>query len=435
MGKFLKILFCSLIVFIAIYSIRIYFYKEGNVSNLKLENKSLVYSLKFKGVKSAVDFTSDGMENYYIAYPSKIQVVENNGKSYNLIEKKDFDISSIDYKDNKLYYTSKDKVYCYNIKNKSNSEFSSGIPNYGDYNKSIVRINGNCLYVSVGAATNSGVVGKDNNWVKSQPYLCDITPNDITLKGLNFGDSKTGAFQSSGTKSIKGQIIPEHFPGNSSLVVYNINGKQSNTFAWGVRNVTGMDFNENKLVCAIGGMENRGLRPVIGDNDYIYEIKKGLWYGWPDYSGGDPVTSPKFKGNSKLDFLLENHPSMNPPSPIYQHNKVSSLGAICADNLGDIDEKNCIFFYDKIDNLLYSFKYPKAQREQIKFDKNSKISSIRIYNKKLLILDSNKGYIYSIENRKNISTIKNLREYNYIYIYLIILTVFAIILVLKVKRD
>lgn len=437
MGKFLKILFCSVVVFIVAYSIRIYFYKGGNVPDLKLENKNLNYSVSYKGLKDAVDFTSDNIGNYYIAYPSKIQAIEKNGKSYNLIKKSKFDINSIDYKDGKLYYISKDKIYCYDIKNRSNKEFTSGIPNYGDYNKSLIRINGNNIYVSIGAATNSGVVGKDNDWIKSQPYVCDITPNDITLKGINFGNNRTGAFQSYGTKSIKVQIVPEHFPGNSSIVVYDINGKQSSTFAWGIRNVTGMDFNENKLVCAIGGMENRGSRAVIGDTDYIYEIKKGLWYGWPDYSGGDPVTSPKFKGNnkSKLDFLLENHPSMNPPSPIYQHTKVSSLGAICADNSGDIDEKNCIFFYDKIDNLLYSFKYPKVQREQIKFDKNSKIKSIKIYNKRLLILDSSKGCIYSIVNRKNISTIKNLSQYNYIYIYLIVLTIFVIVLILKVKRD
>jgi glucose/arabinose dehydrogenase len=42
----------------------------------------------------------------------------------------------------------------------------------------------------------------------------------------------------------------------------------------------------------------------------------GLWYGWPDYTGGLPVTLPKFKaeGRPLPNFLIVNHP-MVPPKP------------------------------------------------------------------------------------------------------------------------
>jgi hypothetical protein len=435
MKKIFKIALLICIAVVAAYIIKFYFYRYHYKVNPKVLDRSLSFKIKYKDLKGAVDFTSDEKGNYYIAYKSKIQVIDKTGRSYNIIENENFDISSIDYKDGKLYYASKDKIYCYDIIESRNTEFFSGIPNYGDYNKSIVKINGNYLYVSIGAATNSGVVGKDNMWNDSKTYVHDITPSDITLKGINFENGTTGAFQSYGTRSIKGQVIPSHFPGNASIIFININTKKASTFAWGIRNVLGMDFNfENKLFCSVGGMENRGARPVSGDNDYIYEIEKGVWYGWPDYSGGDPITSPKFKGKNGLSFLLENHPNMNPPSPIYQSLKASSLGSIAVDSLGNIGEKNCIFFYNSTDNLIYNFKYPKVEKSEIKFGENSLIKSMKIYGKSLLILDSKSGYMYSI-NKKDFNNIKDLKQYNNVYVYLILSAIVAIILVLKVKRD
>lgn len=42
-----------------------------------------------------------------------------------------------------------------------------------------------------------------------------------------------------------------------------------------------------------------------------------MWYGWPDYTGGYPVTLPLFKpeGHPQPAFLLTQHP-MTPPKPI-----------------------------------------------------------------------------------------------------------------------
>ncbi len=44
------------------------------------------------------------------------------------------------------------------------------------------------------------------------------------------------------------------------------------------------------------------------------------------------------------EFLLENHPNMNPPSPVYQYNKVSSLGSAVVDKLGNIGVKKLYSF-------------------------------------------------------------------------------------------
>ncbi|MCS4474055.1 hypothetical protein JQ031_14670 [Clostridium botulinum] len=51
------------------------------------------------------------------------------------------------------------------------------MPNVGDYNKSLILINDDYLYLTVGAATNSAVVGKDNKWLSSSPFFCDVSPS------------------------------------------------------------------------------------------------------------------------------------------------------------------------------------------------------------------------------------------------------------------
>ena len=70
-------------------------------------------------------------------------------------------------------------------------------------------------------------------------------------------------------------------------------------------------FNNNgNIVAIVGGMEDEGSRAVKDDKDYIYEIKENAWYGWPDYSGGDPINSPRFSDNeNKLEAVISNPPT------------------------------------------------------------------------------------------------------------------------------
>lgn len=204
--------------------------------------------------------------------------------------------------------------------------------------------------------------------------------------------------------------------------------------AWGIRNVTGMDFtSEGKLIAATGGMEDRGVRPVKGDTDYIYEIKRNTWYGWPDYSGGDPVTSPKFKGkaNSMLQFVLENHPTTNPPAPLYQHKTLSSIKSLAVDNNGNLSAKNAMYFYDISNKILYKFNGAGAIEEEVKFNKGD-VCSLKFYEKGLLILDGEEGYLYSIEK----GNINNALKVNKsIYFYLLALVVVLIIILLKAEKN
>jgi hypothetical protein len=436
MKKLIKILIIGIFIVIIVFLLKNFYYKNYDYKNINVKNEELKYNVKYKGLINAVDFAVDEYNNYYIAYKNKIQVIESNGKSYDLFNNNNLNIFSLDCNGGNLYFSSGTNVYRFNLKNNKMDKIIENLPNYGDYKDSIVRIKGDYLYVTIGAATNSGVVGEDNHWTKEYPYMHDVTPKDITIKGINFGKDKTGAFQSYKTKSLKGQIIPEHFPGNSSIIIYNTKTGNSETFAWGIRNITGLDFtNESKLIASVGGMEDRGSRPISGDSDYIYEIKKGVWYGWPDYSGGDPVNSPRFKSSKYggLQFILENHPTTNPPAPIYQHKSVNTIKSLAVDSNGDIGEKNCIYFYDKSDNVVYRFSGAGAIKEEMKFNSNTEISNMKFKEGKLFLLDEKGGILYSIE-KNNIN--KSIKINNDIYVYLITVIILGIVvLILKLQKN
>lgn len=399
-----------------------------NDQYITIKDEKLNYNIKYKGLFSAKAFVLDENGNYYIAYKDKVQFIDLNGKSYDLFVDKNLNINSLEYDEDKLFFASNNKIFCYDINKKEQTVIINDLPNYGDYKESLIKIAGEELYITIGSVTNSGVVGTDNKWLVDNPFYFDLTPRNITLKGNSYGSVKTGAFVPYKTKNIKGQLIPSHFPGNGTIFTYNLKSGKMENFAWGIRNIEGMDFSsEGKLIASVGGIENRGLRPLTGDVDYIYEIKKGLWYGWPDYSGGDPVTSPRFKGvgRNTTEFLLDNHPSSNPPAPIYQHKLISSLGALTIDTKAQVGDKDCIYFYDNRDNMLYALTKGNVLYEKAKFNLNTNISCIKINNKSILILDSKEGILYNLHNKdySNIFKLDRIIIYYFLIVILIGITV------------
>jgi glucose/arabinose dehydrogenase len=87
--------------------------------------------------------------------------------------------------------------------------------------------------------------------------------------------------------------------------------------AWGFRNPFGLAFSPaGKLYVTENGYDDRGSRPIWGAGDPLWAIEHGRWYGWPDYSGGYPVTEEDFKprGKPQPTMLLANRPP--PPKPV-----------------------------------------------------------------------------------------------------------------------
>lgn len=401
-------------------------------SKIFTDENAVNYNILAAGLKGARDFTSKD-KDIYIAYKNKIQVIEKNGKSYTLLEDRSADIRSIEYYDNKLYIVNGASFLAYDINSKKSVEIIKDIPNFGDYGQCKLMLKDKKIYLAIGAATNSGVVGEDNMWRGNFPFNHDIATKNITIGNQVSG--KTGGFVPYNTKNIPGQKISGHFPGNASVIVYSTEKSESSLYCWGIRNIKAMDYDSyGRIFAAVGGMEYRGERSVKGDVDYIYELKYDIWYGWPDFSGGDPINSPRFKGSNggKISFLLQSHPTSNPPAPFYQHKNLSTLSALAIDRGGALGKKDCIYFYDNSDNMIYNINNKGILEKSFKFDKDAKINIMKIINSKLLILEENEGLLIQMGDRDN-SIDKDGRV---ILVYVIsLITIISGLIIWKLKNQ
>jgi glucose/arabinose dehydrogenase len=184
------------------------------------------------------------------------------------------------------------------------------------------------LYFSQGAMTNSGIVGLDAyelGWLRRLPHAHDVPGYDIVLAGENVetddpiggGRIRTGAFVPFGTTTRPGQRRPGRLPATSAIMRCNLDGRELELVAWGLRNAYGLGFlPDGRLLAIDQGADDRGSRPIGAAPDLLYEVRPGAWYGWPDFIGGDPVTGPQYRpqrGGPGPRFLLANHDELPPP--------------------------------------------------------------------------------------------------------------------------
>lgn len=212
----------------------------------------------------------------------------------------------------------------------SKVDILSGLPSWGDHhNNRVVFGPDGKMYFGQGTATNSGIVGEDNkSWLNRHPYFHDYPGSAIQLLGYNYltenllsdaaGDrALTGAFSPFGISTGPGEWVNGIVRASGSVLRANPDGSNLELIAWGLRNPFRMKFDRhNRLYSTNHGMDVRGSRPVENSPDEFYHIQAGVWYGWPDYTGGLPVTLPAFKPQDgpQPTFLISNHP-MRPPKP------------------------------------------------------------------------------------------------------------------------
>jgi len=231
----------------------------------------------------------------------------------------------------------------------------------------------------------------------------------------NYDENKKGAFVPYNTKTSKGEKVKGNILGNGAIIEFNIESKKKQLYSYGIRNVKGFDLNSSGEIFAIvGGMEEEGYRPLSEDSDYIYKIEgKGTWYGWPDYSGGDPVNSPRFREEGKpiINFITDEHKSYVMPKPLYQSEGTRNINTLLIDREGTIlgDENSFLFFNNKNNTLSKLLKEGEV-KELIYLDKNSYINDMKIIGDNLYILDGNKGVLFRLEKS---NTINNIPIYNY----------------------
>lgn len=206
------------------------------------------------------------------------------------------------------------------------------LPSNGDHhNNRVVFGPDGKMYFGQGTATNSGVVGLDNEWVQEHPFFHDQVGEDVTLVGQDFETAGflptapdgmarrvfTGAYAPYGVPNFPGDVVKGITRASGSILRANPDGTDLELVAWGLRNPFRLRFDSRgRLFAANHGMDVRGSRPVANSPDEFQLIEKGVWYGFPDYTGGQPLTMAKFKAENEPQprFLLQNHP-MQPPKP------------------------------------------------------------------------------------------------------------------------
>jgi len=421
--RFLKFIIFSVIIVVLAFGL----YKCTNQYKMSILKNNISWSVECKNCKNAVAFDKDGNKNTYIAYDNYIKVIREDGREEVMLQSKSFKIENIIFYNNKLYFISKANLYEYDLKNKNLKSILENIPCEGKYLDRNLIIKDSKLLLSIGSVTNSGIASYESNYSKDNiPY--DKSSMDITLNGINYGENKTGGFMPYGNSSENGQKIRAENLANSCVVEINLENNKPSLYASGIRNIKGWDLdNEGKLIGIIGGMENIGERPVNRDFDYLYKIDKGKWYGWPDFSGGDPISSPRFKSEKSIYPLIANPPNKIVSSPIYQYSEVGTIKYLAIDKEGKILDKNTKIYFDGKENIIGAITQDSIKFDLLKLRDESKIKGIRYSEGDIFILDSGIGCIYKLQS--NDSNFKfNLPRSIYIFIGILLLTLICVVI-------
>lgn len=160
--------------------------------------------------------------------------------------------------------------------------------------------------------------------------ICDYPGDYIMLVGQNFKSYNiaiieatretiyTGGFSPYGVPNLPYDIRKGVVKASGSILRANLDGTELELYAWGFRNPAYMKFDEaGRLFVSNNGYEVRGSRPIANALDEFFNVIPGIWHGWSDYSGGEPVNIPRFKpeGGIQPEFLIKNHPNI-PPMPM-----------------------------------------------------------------------------------------------------------------------
>ena len=202
-----------------------------------------------------------------------------------------------------------------------------GLPGFGNYHTNMVAAGPDGkLYFSQGAMTNTALMGPDSvdlAWLQELRHNADIPGYDIVLgdasgvcPGADGEPARTGAFAPFGTVHPPGTRLRGRTPCTAAVMRCNPDGSDLELVAWGLRNAYGLGFlPDGRLLATDQGADVRGLRPVWNCPDFLYEVKAGAWYGWPDYFGGLPIDHARYRApdGTAQAYALRDHATLPPP--------------------------------------------------------------------------------------------------------------------------
>ncbi|MGL5820951.1 MAG: hypothetical protein ACRCYE_04870, partial [Sarcina sp.] len=355
--------------------------------------KDYDYELITKELKGATDFVVDN-ESIYISFSNKISKLTENNLLEDIFIANDVNISSIEYRNNIIYYRSFDKVIGYDMKTQTHTILIDNLPFGGLYTDGKLLILNDKLYICIGAGTNSGIVEADSIWAKNGKH--DISNKDFTFSGVKY-QGLTGPFKMFGSYPVKDESLQTNIFATASVIEFNLDTKKYQTYATGIRNIEGLDYSsEEKILISVGGIENIGERALYGDSDYLYKLKKNAEYGWPDYTGGDSVDSPKFRmeGEKIVKRIFNETPKIL-EQPIYEHDNIATLGSLAIDRKGSLEKQDSIFINDRSQNLIMNIDLYGNKKNILEYS-NLNIKKIVLINENIFILDDKNGLLIKL---------------------------------------
>jgi glucose/arabinose dehydrogenase len=375
--------------------------------------KPLLWNLKNPG-----SFAFDEQGNIYIgnvgfAYnglflPPQILKVDHKSGNISIFVDRGLDrpLADITFHDGKLYVSNGGRISTVD-KNGIVKDIITSLPGIGDHYVTQIAFapDGKRFYFGVGVATNSGVVGLDNGWVKTLPKFHDIPGKNITLAGINYlsgnfvtaeknDSATTGGYVPFGQSTFEGEVIKGDKKCTGCILIANADGTDVKLVAWGLRHPYGLAITpQGKLLVSMNGVDERGIRNIANDGDKVYLIDVtnasnfGKYYGWPDFFGnGEPVTLSKFQSplnKIPLESLIKDSP------PVVRPFAVFDVGAA----LTQIDFPKNNTFGDAGDAFIGEYGTLAPQTHLTAMPPNSSPGSImgRLIGQKIITLDPKTG--------------------------------------------
>ena len=377
MKKFLKFCLMSIII----VTLAFITYKVSDKYNLDILKDDIDCTIITKGVENSRAIALDENGIMYIAFDDSIKQIDNDGKEKLIYKDKNLKIEDLAYKDGALYFISDSRLNKFLLSNNTVQVLIDNIPLGGNGIDRKLLITDKESYITIGSVTNSGISEGDN---------FDRTPIELTLNGINIDG--TGAFKGNGIKSEQGEGIKSSPIGNGTVYKISLESGSLELYACGIRGISGIDINsENNIMAIFSGMKDEGIRPVKRDKDYIYELKKNEWYGFPD-----------FKGDEIIKPLLKTYPKKSPLGPSYQHTSVDSLKELAIDKNGLVFGKDTMVFWDKSENVIGALDKNNVYKKVLKVSNESFVEDIIFNGNEFLILDSGIGCVYNIKAKEGI---------------------------------